>query len=83
MKEHLLPTGNDGGEPTDRPRRTTTKRIVNPRLEIGSVSFEENQVGTAQIHTHQDDHSEFRSASVTLNPPFKRPLGLPRRSQNL
>ena len=56
---------------TDRPRRTTTKRIINPRLEIGNESFSENQIGSAQIHTHEDDHSEFRSASVTLNPPFE------------
>ncbi len=38
---------------------------------MGNESFSENQIGSAQIHTHEDDHSEFRSASVTLNPPFE------------
>ena len=56
---------------TDREIRTTTKKIISPRLEIGSESFAENQIASAQIHTHQDGHSEFRSASVTLNPPFE------------
>ena len=61
----------DGNGTTDRPRTTTTKRIVNPRLEIGSESFAGNQIGPAQLHTHKDAHSEFRSASVTLHPPFE------------
>ena len=56
---------------TDREIRTTTKKIISPRLEIGSESFAENQIASAQVHTHQDGHSEFRSASVTLNPPFE------------
>ncbi len=74
----LEPTGNnpvpiedDGVGASDRPRRTTTKRIINPRLEIGSESFAGNQIDSAHIHTHEDKRSEFRSASVTLNPPFE------------
>ena len=51
--------------------KTTTNRIINPRLEIGNESFSEHQIESAQIHTHEDDHSRFRSASVTLNPPFE------------
>ena len=64
-------TGNDRIGAISRPRKTTTKRIINPRLEMGSESFAEGQIESAQIHTHEDDHSEFRSASVTLNPPFE------------
>ncbi|MYB48110.1 MAG: hypothetical protein F4X72_02345 [Dehalococcoidia bacterium] len=56
---------------TDRTRKTTTKRIINPSLEIGSESFSNNQIGSAKIHTHEEGRSEFRSASVTLNPPFE------------
>ena len=66
-----VPIEVDGIRNTDQPRRTTTKRIINPRFEIGSVSFWGNQIGSAQIHTHKNCHSEFRSASVTLNPPFE------------
>ena len=76
--EGLEPTGkgptpieDDGTGTTDGSRRTTTKRIVNPRLEIGSESFTGKQIGSAEIHTHEDGHSEFRSASITLDPPFE------------
>ena len=66
-----VPIEDNGRETTDRPRRTTTKRIINSRLEIGGESFVGNQIRSAQIHTHEDEHSEFRSASVILNPPFE------------
>ena len=56
---------------TERQCKTTTRPILNPRLEIGSESFSENQIGYAQIHTHSEGRSHFRSASVTLIPPFK------------
>ena len=51
--------------------KTTTNRIINPRLEIGNEFFSGHQIDSAQIHTHEEKHSEFRSASVTLNPPFE------------
>lgn len=63
--------GNDGGRTSDRLRWTTTIRIDSPRLEIGSECFTENQIDSAYVHTHIDKHSEFRSASITLNPPFE------------
>lgn len=61
----------NGIEANDRPKRTITRSIINPRLEIGRESFAGNQIGSAQIHLHQDSHSEFRSASVTLSTPFQ------------
>ena len=63
------PIENDGVGTSDRPKGTTSKSIENPRLEIGSESFAESQIDSAYIHTHKDEHSEFRSASVTLKPP--------------
>ena len=71
LERTLTPIEGNGIETTDRLRRTTTKRIVTPRLEIGSESFTGNQIRSAQIHTHEDGHSEFRSASVTLKTPFE------------
>ena len=71
MKEPLLPKEDGEIGTTDPPRRTTTKRLVNPRLEIGSESFTGSQICSALIHTHEDGRSEFRSASVTLSPPFE------------
>ncbi len=55
----------------DQSRRTSTKRLNNPRLEIGSECFAGHQIDSAQIHTHEEKHSAFRSASVTLNPPIE------------
>ena len=40
-------------------------------MEIGSESFSANQIESAHLHTHKGDASGFRSASVTLNPPFE------------
>ena len=73
-RTHKAPIPEEGDEigTAERPRRTTSKRITNPRLEIGSESFTENQIVSAHILTHSDDQAEFRSASVILNPPIKR-----------
>ena len=63
--------GDDGGNgPNDRSRRITTRELLNPRLEVGGETFLEEWVRSAQLHLHEDEFSEFRSASVTLNPPF-------------
>ena len=63
--------GDDGGiGPNDRSRRITTRELLNPRLEVGGETFLEEWVRSAQLHLHEDEFSEFRSASVTLNPPF-------------
>ena len=53
---------------TEGPKKTTTKKISNPRLDIGSESFAWDRIDSAQFHIHEDEHSQFRSASVTLKP---------------
>ena len=71
---HKAPIPEDGDETgtAERPGRKTTRSIIKPRLEIGSESFAEDQIVSAQIHIHSDDQAEFRSASVILNPPLER-----------
>ena len=39
-------------------------------MEVGGETFLEEWVRSAQLHLHEDQFSEFRYASVTLNPPF-------------
>ena len=54
----------------DRSRSTTSTRIVNPRVQIGSESFAREQIASADIHIHEDTSLQMKSASLTLNPPF-------------
>ncbi len=56
-------------EPSDTPRTTTTINIREPRLEIAERVFPRGSIGTAQLHLHRDDRSEFRSATVVVSPP--------------
>ena len=55
----------------DELRLTSTKKIKNPRLEIGSETFRGHQIASAHFQIHENDYSQFRSASITLNPPFE------------
>ena len=56
---------------TEQSSKTTTRPILNPRLEIGSDTFCGNQIELAQIHIHSDGRSKSRSASVILIPPIE------------
>ena len=53
----------------DRPSKTITRLIRRPSLEIGSEIFPAEQIKEARISFRIEEHIEYRSASVTLNPP--------------
>ena len=53
----------------DRPSKTITRLIRRPSLKIGSETFPAEQIKEARISSRIEEHIEYRSASVTLNPP--------------
>ena len=61
----------DGIEAKGRHTKTTTRELLNPRLEIGGETFSGTSLDSAQVHLHEEKSSGFISASVTLNPPVK------------
>ena len=66
-KEEAL-RSDDGIEATGRHTKTTTRELLNPRLEIGGETFSGTSLESAQLHLHEERHSGFISASVALKP---------------
>ena len=56
-------------QPTGIPKRTISRTIRNPRLEIGRGIFPEECVKEAQIRFAGDDSLQSRSAYVLVTPP--------------
>ena len=63
------PEADDGDATTNPANGTITRRIVNPRLEIGDRSFSGDQIRCAEVHLHEG--KSRRSASLMLNPPLE------------
>ena len=53
----------------DIPEEIGSRKLRNPRLEIGGALFPEECVREAEISFEGDDHIQFRSAYVVVTPP--------------